>query len=347
MNTSNTPRIRVKFLSKSCQSPASTASWRQLLPAAAAQWGACTFSFDRDDPDYDWLIVYDDLPAHGSTPGMENLRCPRAQTLLITTEPSSIKVYGHDYVRQFGHVLSSQEPWALRHPQVIRQQCGLIWFYGRGTPRGAYDALIASCPSEKTRLISTVCSAKQMKHTLHQARYHFTQQLAQRMPELEVFGHGVRELRDKADALDSYRYHIAIENHIAPHHWTEKLADAFLGLCLPFYYGCPEAQQDFPADSLIPIDIHDPAAAESIIRAAIASDAYEQRLPLLLEARELVLQRHGFFPTVARLIEQRHPTQTQTGFEKFTLRSRHHLRRNPLIALRSGWEKLQARLHRP
>lgn len=347
MDMSDSAPIRVKFLSKSCASAASEATWRQLLPAANPRWGRCVFSFDRDAEDYDWLIVYDDLPATGHPAGTERLHCPRQHTLLITTEPSSIKVYGSNYVGQFGHVLTSQEPWALRHPHTIRQQCGLIWFYGRGTPRGAYDALKTTLPQEKTRLISTVCSAKQMKHTLHQARYHFTQDMARRLPELEIFGRGVRDLRDKADALDPYRYHLAIENHVAPHHWTEKLSDAFLGLCLPFYFGCAEAQQDFPPDSLIPIDIHNPDAAESIIRSAIASDAYAQRLPLLLEARELVLQRHGFFPLVSRLIEQRHSAQAQTVVEKFSLRSRHHLRRNPIIAVRCGWEKLQARLHQP
>ncbi|MEZ6050382.1 MAG: hypothetical protein R3C02_03185 [Planctomycetaceae bacterium] len=51
--------------------------------------------------------------------------------------------------------------------------------------------------------------------------------------------------------VSDYRYHVAVENHIAEHHWTEKLADAFLGATLPFYFGCPNA-----SDYFLPGELH-------------------------------------------------------------------------------------------
>ena len=42
------------------------------------------------------------------------------------------------------------------------------------------------------------------------------------LPELDIFGHGVNPMNDKAEALDPYRFHIAVENHVYDHHLTEK-----------------------------------------------------------------------------------------------------------------------------
>jgi len=50
-------------------------------------------------------------------------------------------------------------------------------------------------------------------------------QVAACAPELDTFGPDAqRKLDDKADCLLDYRYHIAIENYVGEHHWTEKLA---------------------------------------------------------------------------------------------------------------------------
>ena len=52
------------------------------------------------------------------------------------------------------------------------------------------------------------------------------------MPELNHFGKGFNQIKDKSEGLKFYKYHITIENHLANHWWTEKLSDAFLGCTL-------------------------------------------------------------------------------------------------------------------
>ncbi|MFH1497951.1 MAG: hypothetical protein ABII82_09015, partial [Verrucomicrobiota bacterium] len=148
----------------------------------------------------------------------------------------------------------------------------------------------------------------------------------------------------KAEAVDPFRYHIAVENHLAPHHWTEKLADAFLGFSLPFYFGCPDVAEYFPPESYIPIDIFDPAGAERIIREAIARDEYTKRLPAILEARRLVLEKYGTFQQLAALIEERHAPAAEPP-PGATLRSRHGIRRSsPISALLDLGDKIRNRL---
>jgi hypothetical protein len=338
------PEIRVKFLSKA-RIKNDASEWLKRFPNKTPRWGNCSYIFDPNCRNYDWLVVYDDLPPNAKerrTIKMESLpdSCPKSRTLLITTEPSTIKVYGRSFTRQFGHILTSQEPWIMHHPGAIFSQTGLIPFYGSSGERGSYDSLTANVPVNKSSLISTVCSAKQQSHTLHRARYNFTQKLKHSLPALDIFGHGVRPISDKADALDSYRYHLAIENHLCPHHWTEKLSDAFLGGCLPFYHGCPNYTDYFPKESVIPIDIEDFDGALRIISEAMNNGEYEKRLPYILESRNRVLNEHGLFPLLTRIISNMPATPPEIDGPGL-IYSRHALRKkNPIMALQDAYEKI-------
>ena len=84
--------------------------WKRLLPGSDDRWGNCQFIFDIDAREYDWLVVYHDVPRDKWSFGQEPLACARERTILVTTEPSTITVYGTNYLRQFGMVLTSQEP---------------------------------------------------------------------------------------------------------------------------------------------------------------------------------------------------------------------------------------------
>ena len=338
-----TKRIRVKVVGL-----LPTRWWMHQFPGNVPQWDGCEFIFDSACRAYDWLVVNNEVPSHGGSGrgvGFEDLACPPAHTMLTTTEPSSIKIYGRAYTGQFGCVLTSQEEWALPHRDRIFSQPALHWFYGVGTSREtAFDEMIAHPPVDKTRPLSMVYSGKRQWHTLHRRRHNFMQHMIVAFPDIDLYGRGATPLDDKAEALDPYRYHIAIENFIGEHHWTEKLADAFLGLTLPFYCGCPNAADYFPPDSFIPIDIDKPEEAVRIITRAIQRNEYERRLPSLHKARRLVLYEYNFFAVVAREIRKRHdPSLGSSG--NATIYSRHALRkRTPGNALRDGYEKTRARI---
>src|SRR5512135_2723707 len=304
--------------------------WLHQLPGKVPVWDGCEFIFDRACREYDWLVVYNEIPATGGGrgAGFEELACPAAHTMLTTTEPSSIKTYGRAYTDQFGCVLTSQAAWALPHPDRIFSQPALHWFYGGGeTKETPFDEMLAHPPTNKTRQLSMVYSGKQQWHTLHRKRHRFMLRMIEAFPDIGLYGRGAAPLDDKAEALDAYRYHIAIENFIGEHHWTEKLADAFLGLTLPFYCGCPNAADYFPPESFIPIDIDRPDEAVRIIRRAIENQEYEKRLPAIQEARRRVMYEYNFFAVVAREIRKRHDPAVQPAGDR-TIYSRHALRRS-------------------
>lgn len=333
--------IRVKFIYRG------RPVWLRQFPQQNPIWGNCRFLFDRNEREYDWLVVFDDLsalPGGKKSSAVEELACPPEQTLFITREPSSVTAYGTPFLNQFGHILTGQEDWAIHHPGKIYSQPALNWFYGLNETHPLdYDHMVANPPAEKTDIISTVCSAKAQKHTLHQQRVRFVEQVEKKLPELTRFGKGVHEIDDKAEALDPFRYHIAIENHICPHWWTEKLADSFLGRTLPFYCGAPNAADYFPEESFIPIDIQDVDGSLKIIREAIETNQYEKRLSAIQEARRLVLEKYNTFTVLSDIIESRHNPEANPVLGK-QIYGKHALRKNPIHAIRIATEKTLMRI---
>ncbi|MFA7608069.1 MAG: glycosyltransferase family 10 [Rhodocyclaceae bacterium] len=340
----NKSRLRVKVISS-----LPTSSWLHQFPHNEPVWGECEFLFEREVRDYDWLLVYDDVSARpGETKRVshEPLACAREHTLLVTSEPSSVKIYGNDYAHQFGAVLTSQPEWALRHPNRIYSQPALHWFYGVGRHRTvSFDDILGESPQRKSHDVSMVYSSKAMRHTLHYHRARFMHRLMASMPELETFGrHSARSLDDKADCLRAYRYHVAVENHIGEHHWTEKISDPFLGLTLPFYCGCPNIAEYFPEESFIRIDLHDVAGAAEMIREAIANREFDKRLPAIIEAKRRVMLEYNLFAVAAREIARLHRDglKPETGA---AILSRRALRMSSSATLvRDMYGKLKGRL---
>lgn len=342
------PEITVKFMHRALRRGVSPKHFLRLFPGETPIWGSCRFEFDPDCQEYDWLVVYHDLPKSEHFFTVEHLRCPKEKTLLITGEPSSITVYGTDYLSQFGYILTFQEPWAMKHPHCIFHHPGLYWHYGHpfdGKNYLNYNQIKTTPPPVKTKTISTVCSQRTGRVTLHSTRVDFTWKLKAELEELDIFGHGVNPMNDKAEALDSYKYHIAVENHVCPHHLTEKLPDAFLGYTLPFYHGAPNASDYFPKDSFIPININDYERSREIILSHIANNEYEDRLPYIREARRIVLEEQNLFAILnSQIVKKEKEISTKT--EGKTIRNRSTMRiQNPMAGIRSLFQKAITKIY--
>lgn len=286
--------------------------------------------------EYDWFVAMEDaVKGHP-----EKLACPRERTILATTEPVSIKDYGRCYTRQFGHLLTNR-PWsAEKHPHY---HFGEGYFYW-GLSRFIWDVKSMIMPP-KTHVISVVCSNKQMKHTRHYDRFKLIQHLSNTVSGLEWYGRGIRDIDNKEDALDEFKYHIAIENHIAPGHWTEKIVDPILCECLTFYAGDPNLSNVLPADSFIPIPLDNHAECERIIKDAIANDEYSKRLPAIKEAKQLLLSKYNTFEQIVKVIEdaQAEGSDGKTSHvDGGYIYARHDLRKHSFLAfLEDCWLHLK------
>ena len=273
-----------------------------MAEGEAPERGEYIFTADTSCQDYDWLVVYDEFPRRKESDeivgGKFRLACPRERTILVTGEPTSVKFYNSVYTRQFGHLLTNRPYEAEKHPHYHFGRGYYLWYVGR-----TYPEIRAFTAPAKTKMISAVYSAKKMRHTQHHARSVLLDYLMENVKGLDRFGKDVRPIKRKYEALDEYKYHIAVENHIGEGHWSEKIADALLCECLPFYAGDPSLGNVLPRDSFIQIPIDDPKNAAEIINAAIAAGEYEKRLPAIREARRLLQEKYNFRDQVIELIE--------------------------------------------
>jgi hypothetical protein len=298
--------------------------WKLQTPGKTGRWKHCQFLFDRDEVNYDWLVVIDDISRnYRSKP--EVLNCADAHTLLVTSEPPTITRYGSSFTAQFEHVLTSQNASALPHSRRIYSHTGNLWFNGR-----SYDEISSAGFPKKSASISTVCSSKQQNHTLHKQRYNFTSWLKQKLPEIDIYGHGVRFVQNKYQALEPYRYHLAIENYIGPHHWTEKLADPLLSGAVPIYYGCPNIDKDLPPESYIAIDINHKEAAYETIKTCISDpEDYAKRLEALREAQHQILNHHNLLAMLDQIIPEHFVARRKPSgrrlYNRKQMRSKHPL----------------------
>ena len=323
--------MKIKVLGNHSDETAKEREWRS----------GYVFTSNPSCADYDWLVVYDELPCDDRGTfhdGFEPLRCPKERTILLTWEPVSIKGYSRAYTRQFGHLLTNRPPEAENHPHYHLGRGYYLWFNGHAS------MAMGDLHPSKTREISVVCSSKQMRHSKHHARYCLVSEMAKAIPGLDWFGKGVRPIEKKYEAMDAYRYHVVIENHVGVHHWTEKLADAFLSECLPFYAGDPAIFEVFPRESLIPIPIDDPHEAIRIVREAIASGEYEKRREAVREAKRLILEKYNFWDQVIAVIESAsgQPVTPVNPMAPVRLFARKALRRHSVAAvLEDAWWHLR------
>lgn len=284
-------------------------SWPLLrqTPGSRGVWGNCEFFVNKEVQECDYWVVYEGLKA------VESTHCPPQNTILITGEPPTIKRYPPGFLAQFGTVITCHTD--MNHPHIIHNQQSQPWhagiirmLEGENIVKLDYDYFRSLKESPKNKLISVICSSKSMTKG-HRQRVRFVEKLRRRFGQnIDVFGNGFDPIPDKWDAIYPYKYHIVLENCSISDYWTEKLADAFLGLTYPIYYGCTNLSGYFPDKSFTPIDITKPDQAISIIEGLIEDEIYERSIKYIMEANSLILNRYNLFPMLAQLCNEIKPS---------------------------------------
>lgn len=269
--------------------------WPNLFrqtPGEKGIWDNIQFTCD-DVEECDYLIFLNNCmksPVRAS--------CPPENVWALMQEPyekgfTDWVAEGHDhFFRVLTHYLPSEDlKYIASHPAIP-------WHVNR-----TFDEL-TSCPiPEKTGGLSSIIGDA-MDLPGHFKRWEFLELLNASGTPFDLFGKKIRYLEDKWDGLAPYKYSLAIENNSGPDLWTEKLADCFLTWTLPFYYGCTNLEDYFPEGSFIRIDISNSSEGVKKIKAIMTENNWEQHIPALTEARNLVLHKYQIFPYLSRMILQ-------------------------------------------
>lgn len=267
------------------------------IPRRAARWCSHEFSLAPTGEAVDAWIVYDNLL------NPETIMIDRRRTMLVTAEPPSIRRYRSVFTSQFGFVRTSHS--TVKHRNVERAHEAQPWHYGMHPCQAHsqildYDALASFAAPAKTKLLSVISSNKVVTDD-HRQRLQFVEKLKSAFGnQIDVFGRGIRDMPDKADAIWNYKYHIALENDHSEYYMSEKLLDGFLGWSYPFYSGSTYADNVFPKGSFARIDMYDPARSIATIQSYLQSSSYERNLDLIGQARTQVLDELNLFAVLCK-----------------------------------------------
>lgn len=262
---------------------------RKQSPGGSGRWGRFEFHHRAIRPAYDFWIVCDQL----SEP--EVIEVPPTNVVLITWEPPD-RVYKQGFIDQFGAVMTSDRN--IRHPNVHYAAQGQPWHLGR-----TLDELRDCQIPKKTKLMSIITSDKRL-YPGHAVRLEFAHALHRALGgKADIHGRGISSFSEKWDVLAPYRYSLCMENSSVPDYLTEKLPDCFLAYTFPFYWGAPNADDYFPPESYMALNLEDPTSAiETITQTIKRAGHWESRVDAVKAARAKYLEEESFFPMVANFL---------------------------------------------
>jgi GR25 family glycosyltransferase involved in LPS biosynthesis len=107
---------------------------------------------------------------------------------------------------------------------------------------------------------------------------------------------------DKEIGIMNYKYYFMCENNEEYNFMTEKIWEPLLCVCLCFYWGCPNLKDYINPLAYIQLDMDDFEKSFEIVKHAIQNNLWEERLPIIMQERQKVLDYYNFCPTVERII---------------------------------------------
>lgn len=265
-------------------------------PNSKGIWNNIQFTTDPIN-DFDFLLVFN-YPSESLS-----VRCYEGGKFIFIQEPpvdryqwfyDSVKYFDNAYSPLFNDIKNSRT-------KLVASQPALPWHINK-----SYDELITlkADKGEKRDQVSWITSSKSFLPG-HQTRLEFLANLQNSSLQFELFGRGFKEIDDKFDGLESYKYSIAFENHFCDNYWTEKIADCFLAWTMPIYYGCPNIDNFFHPNSIIKIDPLKFEYSLQCIKDAIQEKKWDSSLEYISEARELILKKYQIFPYFESIINDK------------------------------------------
>lgn len=271
--------------------------WPDLIrqtPGGSGVWGKLKFMLEPIE-ECDFVIVLNNRLKKSS-----RVMCPPEHVWAIMQEPyypglTDWMLEKHEiYSKVFTHHRSEYDD-----AKYIPSHPAIPWHVNR-----TYNELVNARVPEKSKTLSWIVGDA-MDLPGHVKRWSFLEYIKKDPNlELDLYGKKIRYIEDKWDALAPYRYALAVENTSGLDYWTEKVADCFLTWTVPLYWGCVNLEDYFPSESFIRIDIEKPKESVEKIKKTLKEDKWENRVPALTEARELVLNKYQLFPHITELIDK-------------------------------------------
>lgn len=283
------------------------------------------FIFDETEKTVDWWFVLH----RSALQKRSSAVCPKDRVIFISMEPNdSGESNINKFLNQFSEVYAI-DPQLIHGNQKV-QNWQIPWVgtkirFDKGNHCFSKDGVISFADLEKPivcQKINRVSIINSVKRSLpgHVRRANLLDALSKSSvgKYLDFYGEGYQTFEDKYDILKRYKYTIVIENDILDGYWTEKLSDAFISECLPFYIGCPNILEFFPSNSLINIGNQPLDEIIQTIEKCILTDAYQQKFNAILQAKYLILNDYNLLEKLVSFAEN---SKNCLNYERVTLQS--------------------------
>jgi hypothetical protein len=190
------------------------------------------------------------------------------------------------------------------------------WWYGTNIKASAqgyggitknYDELVAQEPYEKTKEISCILSNKVMNEG-HKIRKNFTKSFIKKY-HLDLYGsvefkNSEIPNNDKILALKDYKYCLGFDNQdFIKDFFGTQLSDTLLSWSVPIFWCGADLSRYLPEGSYIQFNARDEYEIDRIIE-IIKNDDYNKRLPSIKKARDMILNKYNFWPTIKSVIDR-------------------------------------------
>jgi|TARA_R100000081_G_C4820523_1_gene179482 hypothetical protein len=269
--------------------------YKKQSPKELGIWKNIKSTVNEDEADY--LVIQDFC-----NDSLLN-KFPKDKRLYFSREAmdfESQKKYTSNIVERFSYWDESGYLWVK-------------WAYpgSLGGVNRVYDELIAEDYTTfeplKNKTLSCILSDKQTTHG-HQLRWNFMKQFIDEKPNnVDLFGtvryaNATLMNNDKFFGLADYKYSLTFDNQNTIKNFAgTQLTDAILYYTVPIYWGGCDLSKFFPEGSYIAMDIEKAGEVERICD-LVANDNYEERIPALEEARDLILNKYNVWPMLHEII---------------------------------------------
>jgi len=186
----------------------------------------------------------------------------------------------------------------------------LRWWYGSNWSSGGvnqdYDSLTKLELPEKSKTLCCILSDKEMTEG-HRLRKKFTQNFISKH-NFDLYGsvsfrNSEIPNNDKFSVLKQYKYCLGFDNQdFIKDFFGTQCTDTLLAWTVPIFWCGQDLSKYLPEGSYIQFNARDLNEIDRIID-VIENDDYQARIPSIKEAREYLLNKHNFFPTIKKLID--------------------------------------------
>lgn len=263
-------------------------------PSGSCVWGDYEFFMNQEIDECDFWLVCGNI-----IPEKEKTIVPKKNVIFETSESADIVNYNKKFLSQFSFVNSFRKD--LNHPNLINSVPVIPWFVKMN-----FDELLKVQDTPKTKQMSLLASNKKISIN-HLKRLNFVKKIGKYFGnEIDIFGAGFTEhVYDKNSTLDPYKYSVILETIEVPEYFSEKLGDCFLSQTFPIYHGCSNLDKYFDSKSYLRIHMHNLEDSVKSIKTVLESEnLYEERLDVLIEAKNKYLNNYSMFPVMANILDR-------------------------------------------